>query len=91
MIIKVHSNKQVPARVKRESGVKPERSRHCNRERCCKVPLPPGGKAQQAMTGSQETCLFVLCNMPSEEGNVHISYFLRQRVLRFFILGRKKR
>lgn len=66
-----------PQRENRESGVKPERSRHCYRE-------PPRikshwfcrpGRPRQVMTGSQETCLPVNAPRcrgdPLDDGKVH--------------------
>ena len=43
-------------RVKRESGVNPERYRHCVWERLSKAHWPPAGKRESGDEQSQETC-----------------------------------
>lgn len=58
---------QVPARENRESGLRPERSRHCYRERAAHDATGyPTGRLRQVMIVSQETCL--LCKIPSVKG-----------------------
>jgi len=43
--------------MKRETGASPVRSRHCKHEPNPARPLAKAGKAEEAMTASQETCL----------------------------------
>lgn len=47
-------------RLKREVGAIPTRSRHCKWEQAAEATVRTYGKAQRALTMSQETCLILM-------------------------------